>query len=229
MKVTKAPWLTFWLMGFNSSSYENSSQNLNFQVEKQPPQLSIDTESNKNKNEFAILYRDYYAFVFRRCFFILHNEEDAHDAAHDIFANMQELISEGKLEVSHPKTFLSAVARNMGFNINKKARRDLNKLYDIATNTGLDWYKNTEEGQRNENWEAGIIDNGYEQVEAEIIVKAVLEEKDETTRKIYYYKYHDDMTLEQIAEVIGLGKSAVHKRLKILEEQVKTALGGNGK
>jgi len=229
MKGSKAPWLTFWLMGFNSGTSENSSQILNFQVEKQPPQLSIVTERNKNKDEFYTLYRDYYALVYRRCLYILHNEEDAHDAAQEIFTKIHGLISEGKLEISHPKTFLSTVAKNMGLNINKQARRNLNKLYDFATTSGLDWYKNNGEGQRNEKWEAGIIDNGYDQVEAEIIVKAVLEEKDETTRKIYYYKYHDDMTLEQIAEVIGIGKSAVHKRLKILEEQVKTALGGEGK
>ena len=49
--------------------------------------------------------------------------------------------------------------------------------------------------------------------------------QDEINRKIYFYKYHDDMTLEQIGEVVGFRKSAVQKRLKNLEEQVRVKMG----
>ena len=72
--------------------------------------------------------------------------------------------------------------------------------------------------------ERGIIENGYYQDEAETIVKAILDEQDEKNRKIYFYKYRDDMTLEEIGKVVGLGKSAVQKRIKILEKQVKVRL-----
>jgi DNA-directed RNA polymerase specialized sigma subunit len=94
----------------------------------------------------------------------------------------------------------------------------------MATNGGLNWFKEKGE-QGREKWEIGIKDNGYEQVEAKIIVKAILDEQDETTRKIYFYKYHDDMTLKQIGEVVGLGKSAVQKRIKKLEEQIRVKMG----
>ena len=103
------------------------------------------------------------------------------------------------------------------------------EVYNIATNGSLDWFKDKEGGQGQKILEAGIIDNGYDQVESEIIVKAILDEQDETTRRIYFYKYHDDMILEQIGEAVGLKKSAVQKRIKNLEEQVRLKMGRAGK
>jgi DNA-directed RNA polymerase specialized sigma24 family protein len=80
-------------------------------------------------------------------------------------------------------------------------------------------------GQEQGKLELVFMDKGYDQVEAQIIVKSILDEQDETTRKIYFYKYHDDLTLEQIGEFVGLKKSAVHKRIKALEKQVKLKMG----
>jgi len=189
---------------------------LPFSVENQPPGLSI------NIDDIGIFYRAFYPLVFRRCLAVLGNKEDAQDAAHDVFAKIQELKSKGQLSIPHPKAYLSTAAKNMGINKKKRARNELNIIYDMATNESLSYFKN-KGGQAV--WEPGIMDNGYEQVEAEIIVKAILDEQDETTRKIYFYKYHDDMTLEQIGEVVGLGKSAVQKRIKKLEEQVRVKMG----
>lgn len=170
---------------------------------------------------------EYYSLVYRRCLAILRSKENAEDAAHDVFEHIQKLKSKGRLNITYPKTYLSTTARNMSLNERKRARRELVEIYDMATNGSLNWFR--DKGvQEQEMWEAGIIDNNYEQTEAEIIVKAILDEQDETTRKIYFYKYHDDMTLEQIGEAVGLGKSAVHKRIKKLEGQVKAALGKVG-
>jgi len=209
----------------NGTNSVNSPQILNFPVEKQPRQLSIHIENE----EIGLLYKEYFSFVYLRCSDVLGNKEDALDAAQEVFVKIQELKSNGGLKILYPKTFFSTAAKNTGLNNKKKTMREYNKLYDMATNSGINWFKNIDEGQGHEKWEAGIIDNGYEQVEAEIIVKAILKEQDETTRKIYFYKYHDNMQLEQIGKLIGFSKSAVHKKIKALEEQVKTALGRQGK
>jgi len=176
---------------------------LPFSVENQQPHLSIG------------MYEEHYPMVYRRCLAILGNAEDAEDTAHDVFARIHKLKTEGRFAVSYPKTYLYTAATHMG--INKKKRREFITTYDIATTESLDNSKG--------NWEPSIMDNGYEQVEAEIIVQAILDEQDEITRKIYFYKYRDDMTLEQIAEVVGLRKSAVHKRIKKLEGVVKAKMG----
>jgi RNA polymerase sigma factor (sigma-70 family) len=201
----------------NPSEY---AQILPFQVENDKPQLSIKIEHA----DIGIFYKEYYSVVYRRCLSVLGSVEDAQDAAHDVFAKLQELTAKGQVSIPYPKTYLSTAAANMGINKKKRARKELIKIYDIATGGNLDWFREKGE-QGREKLQIGITDNGYEQVEAEIIVKAILDEQDETTRKIYFYKYHDDMTLEQIGEAVGLGKSAVHKRIKALEEQVKLKMG----
>ena len=197
-----------------------SPQILTFPVENQQPRLSIKIDDA----DIGIFYREYYSMVFNRCLAMLRNREDAQDAAHDVFAKIQELSSKGKLHVPYPKTYLSRAGTNMSINKKKRARQEVNEIYDMATNGSLNWFKEKGE-QGKEVWESGVIDNGYDQVEAKMIVQAILEEQDETTRKIYFYKYHDDMTLEQIGEVVGLRKSAVQKRLKNLEEQARVKMG----
>jgi len=191
-----------------------------FPVENQQPQLSIKIDDA----DIGIFYREYYSMVFERCLVVLGNREDAQDAAHDVFAKIQELKSKDRFSTTYPKTYLSTAARNMGINKKKRARNELNKIYDIATNGSINWFINKgEQGQ--EVWEIGVMDKGYDQVEAKIIVQAILKEQDETTRKIYFYKYRDDMTLEQISEVVGLSKSAVQKRINKLEKQVRVKIG----
>jgi RNA polymerase sigma-70 factor (ECF subfamily) len=161
-----------------------------------------------------------------RCMDILHNEEDAQDLAQNIFENIYGKIlglkSEGQFQIEHPKTYLSTAARNMSINERNRAIAERKKIYDMATDGSFNRFM--EKGEH-EVLKAGIINNEYEQAEAEIIVKAILEEQDETTRKIYFYRYRDGMTLKQIGEVVGLGKSAVEKRIKKLEEQVRVKTG----
>ena len=214
-----------FIMGFkDGTNLPQTSKTLPFPVENHPPQLSIKIDDA----DIGIFYREYYSLVFTRCLFILGNREDAQDTAHDVFEKIQELKSKGQLHIPYPKTYLSTAAKNMGINKKRRARKETNKIYDMATNGSLNWFRDRGENGR-EVWEIGITDNGYDQVEAKIIVKAILDEQDETNRKIYFYKYHDDMTLEQIGEVLSLGKSAVQKRIKNLEEQVKVKMGKAGK
>jgi len=207
-------------MGIKDGTTQQTPKIQPFPVKNQQPQLSIKIDDA----DIGIFYREYYSMVFNRCLFMLGNREDAQDAAHDVFAKIQELKSDGRLHVPYPKTYLSTAAKNMGINKKKRARNELIKIYDMATNGSIDWF--IEKGvQGQEVWEIGIADNGYDQVEAKMIVKAILDEQDDVNRKIYFYKYHDDMTLEQIGEVLNLSKSAVRKRIKKLEEQVKLKTG----
>jgi RNA polymerase sigma-70 factor (ECF subfamily) len=207
-------------MGIKDGTTPQSPIILSFPVENQPPQLSIKIDDA----DIGFFYREYYDMVFNRCMVLLGNREDAQDAAHDVFAKIQELKSKGRLHVPYPKTYLSTAARNMVINKKKRARRELIEIYDMATNGSLNWFMEKEE-QGQEVWEAGITDNGYDQVEAKIIVKAILNEQDETTRKIYFYKYHDGMTLKLIGEAVGLSQSAVLKRIKNLEKQTRVKIG----
>jgi len=216
-----------FIMDFrDSTNHANSPQILSFQPEKQPSQLSIHIDDKENGKEIGNFYRDYYSLVYNRCLAILGNREDAQDVAHDVFEKIQEQKAKGVLNIPYPKTYLSRAAANMGINKKKRARRELIEVYKMATDGSLKWFidKGGEEGK--EKWEAGIVDNGYDQIEAQIIVKTILSEQDETTRKIYIYKYLHDMTLEDIGEAVGIKKSSVYERIKKLEKQVMLQIGG---
>ncbi|MDR2597122.1 MAG: sigma-70 family RNA polymerase sigma factor [Treponema sp.] len=201
----------------------NSPQIIPFPVENEPPKQSIYTD----EKNFKRFYDEYHQLVKRRCLSILHNEEDAKDITNEVFAKVQKRMSDGKF-IDHPKTYLSRMAENMikdKIKEDSKERKELIELYDMAISESYNILNNIGDENRKE-WETGIIDNGYEQVEAEIIIKGILDEQDKTTSKIYFYYYHDCLTLEQIGESVGLKKSAVQKRLKNFEKKVKEAIKG---
>jgi len=198
----------------------NNKKILPFPVENKPPQLSIDIDDADSR----LFYNEYFPLVKRRCFSVLRNEEDAKDIANDVFEKVHKLKSKGKF-IDYPKTYLSKMAENMSRNKKKKERRELMELYDMAINESYKGFKNLGEKEQKE-WEAGIIDNGYEQVEAEIIIKGILDEQDKITCRIYFYYYHDSMTYKEIGKILGLSISAVQKRIKNFEKQVKEAIDG---
>ncbi|MCL1813488.1 MAG: sigma-70 family RNA polymerase sigma factor [Treponema sp.] len=183
------------------------------------------------------LYK-YYSLVYWRCLEILRNREDAADAAHDVFEKLLRLREEGRLIIRSsegPKGLLFTMARNMSFNRRKKENRDFIKAYSMATKISFTRLKNIKTETINDKpsdqvfWENVFTDSGYKQVDAEILVKAILEEEDEKSRDIYFLRYHDEMTFEQIGKVVGLGKSAVEKRLKEFKERVKLKIGKDKK
>jgi RNA polymerase sigma factor (sigma-70 family) len=184
--------------------------------------ISIDDKENR------LFYIKNRPLVYRCCLFVLGNEKDAQDITNTVFAMLLELKSKGRLDICYPKTFLSKIAKNMSISKRKKDRSEFLEICKMAYDEKFNWF--IDKGDNGwKMWEAGLVDKGYEQIEAEIIIKAILEEQDETTRKIYFYKYLEDMTLEQTCEMLGLVKSAVHKRLKKLEKQIKAAWGKGGK
>jgi RNA polymerase sigma-70 factor (ECF subfamily) len=193
---------------------------LPFPVENPQLRLSIKID-DANVGD---LYMKYYSMVYTRCLFILKNMENAQDVAHDVFKKIQELKTQGRTTEINPKKYLSKMAKHNSLNKKKRARRELIEVYTRATNGSIEWFK-TNAKQEQDKWEIGITDNGYDEIEAKIIINAILDEQDETTRNIYIYRYRDNMTLKEIGEVVGLKKSAIQKRIKKLEEQVRVKTG----
>jgi RNA polymerase sigma factor (sigma-70 family) len=189
-------------------------------VENRQLQLSINIDN-------ADFFLEYTPLIIKCCKKMFHNKEDIEDMINDVFEYILKRKSKGS-PIRYP-AYLPLLVRNRGINKKKReARRELIEIYDMAANGSLKLIK--EKGkQGQEIGEIGVIDKDHDQVEAEIIVKAILDKQDETTRKIYLYKYRHDMTLEQIGEAVGLKKSAVQKRIKNLEKQVRAETGKAGK
>jgi len=199
-------------------------------------------------NNIEALYRDkkIHKMAMRCSYEILRNKEEAEDIVHDVFERLQQLNREDKLSITSQYGaggLISIMVRNFSLNKIKRKKNEVYRIYAITTNVSLNRIREKGEGeiwelfndlakkekqkQQEEKAEGEIIitsSGSYEQAKIKLLVKSILNEKDEKTRDIYFIRYHVGMTLEEIGEVVGLGKSAVQKRLKNFEEQVRIEL-----
>ena len=175
------------------------------------------------KHTFEALYKEYFPLVFRRCFQLLRNREEAENASNTVF----EKLFGTKEAIEYPKSYLYRMATNMGIKQIKHRRKEIHLLYAKATNISLNRVKEKGEVEiweiikRDKNLEVNIFDWQFDQIEADLTIKAVLKEEDEVTRDIFFMRYYDDMPFEQIGDIVGLGKSAVEKRLNKLRKTLK--------
>jgi len=153
---------------------------------------------------------------------LLRNKEDAENAANTVF----EKLLKKEDDIYFPSSYLYRMATNMGLKQINERRKEAAFVYAEATNISINRLK--EKGEVDikqllikEKATNNYKDNNFEQIEAEMIVAAVLKEEDEITRMIYVLFYHDDMTYKDIGGMVGLSKSAVEKRIRKLEKNIK--------
>ena len=151
-------------------------------------------------------YEKYMPMVLRRCRKMLHSEEDAVDAAQDVFVRL--LRGEEKL---HGK-FLSSL------------------LFTIATNICLNrirWRRRHAELEAAEDLAAA--ENAYAEVEARMLMDMLCEAESEKTRTICYMYHVDGMTLKEIGKAVGMSFSGVRKRLQGFASRARIRYkGGTG-
>jgi len=185
------------------------------------------------KHIFEALYKEYFSLVFRQCLRFLRNYEDAENAANTVFENLYKRDD----VIFFPKSYLRRMAANTGLKEIKKNKREAAYVYAEATNISISRLKEKGEVEikqllRNKMIQANtylneIFDDSYDQIEAEMVIEAVLKEEDAMTKVIYSLCYHDDMTYNEIGEVIGISKSAVEKRIRKLEKKIKQKITGS--
>jgi RNA polymerase sigma-70 factor (ECF subfamily) len=139
-------------------------------------------------------YDKYLPMVLRRCRGMLGNEEDALDAAQDVFVRL--LRAKNRLRGQFPSSLLYTIATNTCLNRIRWKKRHGEESYEetsLPDHFGLD--------------------RGYDQVEAGMILEAVLKTESESTRAICFMYHADGMTLREIGEAVGMSISGVRKRL----------------
>jgi len=146
-------------------------------------------------------YKKYGPMVFRRCVGMLKNEEDALDAAQDVFIKL--LRYHGRLHGQ----FLSSL------------------LYTIATNVCLNRLRQRK-WQSGDFLDPELVlpashDPEFERIEDGMIMDAILHHESESTRAICFMYYRDGMTLSEIGELMGLSISGVRKRLLTFNARAK--------
>jgi len=150
-------------------------------------------------------YKKYAPMVFRRCLGMLKVEDDALDAAQDVFVSL--LRYRGRLHGQ----FLSSL------------------LYTIATNTCINRLRRRKLQGNSEDPQVlspAVHDPEFERVEDGMIMDAILKSESESTRAICFMYHGDGMTLREIGELTGLSISGVRKRLLAFNARAKIKLEG---
>jgi len=153
--------------------------------------------------DVAAWYEKYGPMVIRRCRKILGNGEDALDAVHDVFVN---LIQESeRLHGQYPSSLLYTMATNVCLNRLRSKKRE--SLKDVSAEIDTMLFS---------------VDEGFSQVEAEMLLEDILKDESEMNRTIYFMYYADGMTLKEIGEAQGLSISGVRKRLEAFKSRAQS-------
>ena len=152
-----------------------------------------------NPTYFSQLYRKYSGKVYGKCLSILKNEDEAKDAVQEIFVKiMLNMANFG--EKSQFSTWIYSITYNFCIdNIRKKKKEktlftdDIERAPDVPEDEVPDEYLLE-------------MDVKY--------LKQVLEELPSGDKMILLMKYHDDMSIKEIADVINKTESAVKMKIK---------------
>jgi RNA polymerase sigma-70 factor (ECF subfamily) len=156
--------------------------------------------------DIAAWYEKYGPMVIRRCRKILKSEEDALDAVQDVFANLlaaKSRLQRRNLADTYPSSLLYTMATNTCLNRLRKLKREV--LRDFS----------------DEQFARPYIDEGFGQVEAEIILETILKDESEINRTICFMYHADGMTLKEIGEVVELSIAGVRKRLESFKKHLR--------
>ncbi|MGI5863748.1 MAG: RNA polymerase sigma factor [Myxococcales bacterium] len=159
------------------------------------PFLRIISGGKQDKREaLRELYERHAVSVGRRCFFMLKDRAEAEDAMHEVFAKALENLEQFRSE-SSPHTWLMRIATHHCLNVvrSHKARwrEEVNRMARLAP----------------------VAEDGAAPLEGRDLVRAVLDRFEEETQLAAIHYYVDEMTLEEVAAVIGRSVPTVRKRL----------------
>lgn len=134
--------------------------------------------------------------VLRRCRQILRDEDEALDVSQDVFVQL--LKNRDRLEVLYPSSLLYRIATNLSLNrLRDLRRRPLTSgdelLQDIAA-----------------------AENPGAATEARSVLDRLFGRQQESSRVIATLHYVDGLTLQQVADEVGMSVSGVRKRLRAL-------------
>jgi RNA polymerase sigma-70 factor (ECF subfamily) len=138
----------------------------------------------------------YGPMVLRRCRQLLHDEDEAMDASQDVFVRLLE--HRGRLHARYPSSLLYRIATNLC----------LNRIRDCGRRTTT---SDDELLQR-----IAAAETAGAATEARSTLDRLFARHPVSSRTIALLHYLDGLTLDQVAEVVGLSVSGVRKRLRSL-------------
>ena len=152
------------------------------------------------KSELEILFKTHYAAMFRLAVSLLYDADEARDVVSDVFASL--LDGGMAIRSDNAHGFLLTCVRNSCISLirHKQMRERFIKLYSTAA----------------EPQDCGLEDS---------VMLAELREYIENhlpplSRRIFNLRYLQDMTCQQVADVVGVSRTTVHHHLSQSLEKI---------
>ena len=147
------------------------------------------------------LYRRYGPMVIRRCQQLLRDEDQALDAAQDVFVRLIE--RRDRLRDDYPSSLLYRMATNLCLN----RIRDAKRRKTTADRDLLEQIADSEDAEG--------------RIEARSVLARLFGRQRESTRTMAVLHYIDGMTLVEVAAEVGMSVSGVRKRLRGLRASLQ--------
>jgi RNA polymerase sigma-70 factor (ECF subfamily) len=149
------------------------------------------------------LYREYGPLVYRRCLRLLRNADEARDATQEVFVKLLRDID--RLEAGeNALPWAYRVATNHCLNLRRDARRRREEALDSELDVRAD--------SKNQ---------GYADLQ---LAQAVLSRFDAQTQAVAVGVFVDGMEHEEIAEILGISRRTVSRKLERFIENAKKFL-----
>ncbi len=154
------------------------------------------------KMDIEELYRRFGPMVVRRCRKLLRDEDEADDVAQDVFVQL--IRNQGRLRDDYPSSLLYRIATNLCLNrIRDRQRMREDRVGDDILSS------------------IASSDVDERQLEARNTLDRLFGGQLESTRTMAVLHYVDGLTLEEVAEEVGMSVSGVRKRLRGLRGSLK--------
>jgi RNA polymerase sigma-70 factor (ECF subfamily) len=153
--------------------------------------MSIDVEA---------AYRAHGPMVFRRCRGMLKDEEQATDAMHEVFVLL--VRNHQRLDDAHPVSLLYRMATNVCLNQIRSKKRHLTHGDDLLEIIAT-------------------LDDPEEEVGRRHLLSRIFGRTEASTRLMATLHHVDGLTLQEVADHVGMSVSGVRKRLAGLSTLAK--------
>lgn len=158
---------------------------------------------NKNENAFRLLVEKYQIMVFRACFRIMDNKEDAEDIAQEVFVEAYLSISSFRGD-SKISTWLYRIAINKSKNLLRK-----NRWQQLVQRLEKYIPGGKSESYDAEDHSAKDAMDSVERNESQKILWKAIESLPENQRIAFSLNKYDDLAYQEIAEIMQTSLSAV--------------------
>jgi RNA polymerase sigma-70 factor (ECF subfamily) len=162
---------------------------------------------SSRREEVADLYRRYGHLVRSRCYFLLRDEEASRDAAQEVFVRVMRSLDSFRQEAS-PSTWILKIATNHCLNVIASQKAKWRERFEQYM-THLD--------------REGLL-AGVDPEKARLVAQ-VLAKLDRETQQVAIFYYVDEMTQDEISQVLGRSLPTIRKRLAKFKRVARKELG----